>query len=60
MSMVLARAQNSSLPLVRKTARLIPPAGSDAEGVFVPGAVTGKEWERAMQAWSQVEQRLGK
>jgi len=58
--MLLDRAQYSSLPLIRKTARLIPPVDDTAESRYVPGAMSGREWEGAMQAWSQVEQRLGK
>jgi len=58
--MLLARAQYSSLPLVRKTARLI--SLDDPQGVFrrVPGAISPAEWEGAMSAWGKVEQRLGK
>lgn len=48
------------MPLVRKLARLLPVGGEEGDEAEIRGALRREEWEGAMEAWSRVEQRLGR
>jgi hypothetical protein len=59
---ILDRAEESSMPLIRKFARSVPrdAYGGLTLGKVVYGALRREEWEGGMSAWGKVEQRLGK
>ena len=65
---LLSLARRSSLPFIRKLGNLVPIDEEDdgeicthaKTGAKIKGVLRREEWDGAMRAWSEVEQRLGR